>query len=161
MPQIHFGPDHQNQYDRTYEVFAANRRSFYYRADTVNKILYLQDKATYVNLADSTRYKSADPKHRIYREDWISPESEKNMVSEINAIPEEGRSTRRTRAYTRKVPLDKMRDRMVLHYQTDQTGQNVLLEGVNENNDSIHVVLKRLEKKYLLPESILVGGKYD
>ena len=50
---------------------------------------------------------------------------------------------------------------MVLRYQTDQTGQNVLLKGVNENNDSIHVVLKRLEKKYLLPESIFVGGKYD
>ena len=83
------------------------------------------------------------------------------MVSEINAIPEAGRSTRRTRAYTRKVPLDKMRDRMVLHYQTDQTGQKVLLKGVNENNDSIYVELKRLEKKYLLPESILVGGKYE
>ena len=51
-----------------------------------------------------------------------------------------------------------MRGRMVLHYQTDQTGQNVLLEGVNENNDTIHVVLKRWEKKYLLPESIWEAG---
>ena len=31
-----------------------------------------------------------DPKHRIYQDDWISPESEKNMVSEINAIPDRG-----------------------------------------------------------------------
>ena len=151
----------QRDIDRTYEVFAANRRSFFYRVDTVNQILYLQDKATYVNPADSIRYKSQDPKHRIYHHDWISAASEKNMVSEINAIPEAGRSTRRTRAYTRKVPLDKMRDRMVLHYQADQSGQNVLLKGVNENNDSIYVELERLEKKYLLPESILVGGKYN
>jgi hypothetical protein len=40
----------------------------------------------------------------------------------------------------------------MLHYETDQTGQNPLLKGVNENNDSIQVVLKRLEKKYFLPE---------
>jgi len=151
----------QRDIDRTYEVFAANRRSFYYRVDTVNQILYLQDKATYVNPGDSTRYKSSDSKHRIYHDDWISTDSEKYMVSEINAIPEAGKSTRRTRAYTRKVPLDKMRDRMVLHYQTDQTGRDVLLQGVNENNDSIYVVLQRLEKKYLLPESIFVGGRYD
>ena len=151
----------QRDIDRTYEVFAANRRSFYYRADTVNRILYLQDKATYVNPADSTRYKSSDPKHRIYHDDWISAASEKNMVSEINTIPEAGRSTRRVRAYTRKVPLDKMRDRMVLHYDTDETGKNIVLKGVNENNDSIQVVLRRLEKKYLLPESVFVGGKYD
>ena len=83
------------------------------------------------------------------------------MVSEINTIPEAGRSTRRVRAYTRKVPLDKMRDRMVLHYDTDETGKNIVLKGVNENNDSIQVVLRRLEKKYLLPESVFVGGKYD
>ena len=82
------------------------------------------------------------------------------MVSEINAFPE-GRSTRRTRAYTRKVPLDKMRDRMVLHYETHETGENATLKGVNENNDSIQVVLQRLDKKYLLPETIFVGGTYD
>lgn len=145
--------------DRTYEIFAANRRSFYYRADTVNKVLYLQDKATYVNPADSTRYRSDDPKHRIYRNDWTA-ESEKFLIDEIDGIPKVAQSTRRTRAYKRKVALDKMRDRMVLHYEAHDGGKQILLYGVNENNDSLRIVLDRLDKKYLLPESIFMGGKY-
>lgn len=146
--------------DRTYEIFSANQRSFYYRADTVNQVLYLQDKATYVDRKDSTRYKSPDPKLWLYKDTWIGA-AEKNMFSEIDGIPERGQSTRRTRAYTRKVPLDKMRDRMVLHYEAIDNGRRVLLKGINENGDSLHVVLDRVDKKYLLPESVLQGGDYD
>lgn len=146
--------------DRTYEIFSANQRSFYYRADTVNRVLYLQDKATYVNQKDSLRSKSADPRLWFYKQDWISAEAQKHMFSEIDGIPAVARSTRRTRAYTKVVPLDKMRDRMVLHYETADNGRKVFLNGLNDNGDSIHVVLDRVDKKYLLPESDLAGGKY-
>jgi hypothetical protein len=146
--------------DRTYEVFAANRRSFYYRADTTNGILYLQDKTTYVNDNDSVRHRSTDPKLWFYKKNWIGPDAEKHMFSEIGAIPPIAQSTRRTRAYNKIAPLDKMRDRMVLHYKPFDGGNKVFLEGLNDNGDSIHVELDRVNKKYLLPESTLVGGKY-
>lgn len=147
--------------DRTYEVFSTNQRSFYYRADTVNRVLYLQDKATYINRSDSLRSISKDPKLWFYRKNWISPEAEKNMFSEIDGIPRIAQSTRRTRAYNRTVPLDKMRDRMVLYYEAIDNGKKVLLNGLNETGDSIHIVLDRVDKTYILPESALVGGKYD
>jgi hypothetical protein len=147
--------------DRTYEIFSANQRSFYYRADTVNRVLYLQDKATYVNQKDSTRYKSSDPKLWFYKNDWIGAEAQKHMFGEIDGIPKIAQSTRRTRAYTKIVPLDKMRDRMVLYYEAIDGGRKVLLDGLNENGDSIHLVLDRVEKKYLLPASVLQGGQYD
>src|SRR6476620_9899868 len=72
--------------DRTYEIFAANQRSFYYRADTVDRVLYLQDKATYVDRKDSLRGQSWDPKLWFYRNDWISESAARNMFSEIDGI---------------------------------------------------------------------------
>ena len=147
--------------DRTYEIFAANQRSFYYRADTINQVLYLQDKATYVDKKDSLRSESNDPKLWFYRKDWINAEAQKNMFTEIDGIEKIGQSTRRTRAYNRNVPLDKMRDRMVLHYESVGNGRKVLLTGLNENGDSLHITLDRVDKKYLLPGTVLQGGKYD
>lgn len=151
----------QRDIDRTYEIFSANQRSFYYRADTANQVLYLQDKATYVNQKDSTRYKSSNPKLWFYKDNWIDAEAQKHMFSEIDAIPKAGQSARRARAYTKIVPLDKMRDRMVLHYEVIDDGKKVFLNGVNERGDSIRLILDRVDKKYLLPESVLQGGKYD
>ncbi len=146
--------------DRTYEIYAANQRSFYYRADTVKRILYLQDKATYMRKGNELRSSSKNPKESIYQDNWIPEGARKNMVGEIEAIPEKGRSTRRTRAYQKTVILDKFRDRMVLHYEMTDGGGKVLLNGLNERGDSIHLVLDRVNKKYLLPESSLAGGDY-
>jgi hypothetical protein len=146
--------------DRDYEIYAANQRSFYYRADTVRQVLYLQDKATYMKKGKDFRSISSDPGDSIYHEDWIPEQARKNMVGEIEAIPEKGRSTRRTRAYEKIEILDKFRDRMILHYKTIDGGRKVLLDGLNEKGDSIHVVLERTDKKYLLQEDGLIGGQY-
>ena len=73
------------------------------------------------------------------------------MLGEIEGIQEMGRSTRRTRAYNRIVPLDKLRDRMILKYEIVQDGKRIILDGINERSDLIRVVLNRADKKYLLP----------
>jgi hypothetical protein len=146
--------------DRTYEIYAANQRSFYYRADTVNHVLYLQDKATEMKTGNELRLHSPDIKDRIYHDDWIPENAKRNMAGEIQAIPEKGRSTRRTRAYQKNVLLDKFRDRMVLHFESPDEGRKVILRGLNEKGDSIQVVLDRVDKKYLLPKSDLEGGVY-
>jgi hypothetical protein len=146
--------------DRTYEIFAANQRSFYYRADTVNHLLYLQDKATYRKAGKELRGLSADPRNAIYRVDWIPDSSKRNMVGEIEAIPEAGRSARRRRAYEQGSPLDQFRDRMILRYEILRDGKRVLLSGINERSDSICVLLDRVDKPYLLPETKFAGGQY-
>jgi hypothetical protein len=82
------------------------------------------------------------------------------MVGEIEAIPEAGRSTRRRRAYEQGSPLDQFRDRMILRYEILRDGKRVLLSGINERSDSIRVLLDRVDKPYLLPETKFVGGQY-
>ncbi len=84
---------------------------------------------------------------------------QKDMLGEIEGIQEMGRSTRRTRAYNPIVPLDKLRGRIILKYEIVQDGRRIILDGINERSDLIWVVLDRMDKKYLLPESKLVGGK--
>lgn len=49
---------------------------------------------------------------------------------------------------------------MVLHYDT-KDGSRVVLRGFNENNDSIYVVLDRINKQYTLSESSLKAGRYE
>jgi hypothetical protein len=149
----------QRDIDRTYESLAANRRSFYYRADTVNHVLYLQDKSTDVNPEDSLRTTSKDPRNKIYAADWISKDAMKNIVGEVEAIPAAGRSTRRVRAYAKPGPKDNQRDHMVLKYTVIDGGNKVILSGLDDKSDSIYVVLVRVEKNYTLPASTLVAGK--
>jgi hypothetical protein len=126
----------------------------------VNHLLYLQDKATYRKAGKELRGLSADPRNAIYRADWIPDSSKRNMVGEIEAIPEAGRSTRRRRAYEQGSPLDQFRDRMVLRYEILRDGKRVLLSGINERSDSIRVLLDRVDKPYLLPETKFAGGQY-
>jgi hypothetical protein len=149
----------QRDIDRTYESLAANHKAFYYRVDTVNQVLYLQDKSTYLDPKNKLRSKSNDPRNKIYRKDWIPKAALKNIVGEVEAIPAWGRSTRRTRAYAKVDPKDKLRDHMILKYTVFDNGRKVILNGLNEKSDSIYVVLDRVDKKYALPTSTLVGGK--
>jgi hypothetical protein len=150
----------QRDIDRSYEALAANRRAFYYRVDTLNHVLYLQDKTTYYNPKDSLRSESKDPRDKIYHDDWISKNALKNIVGEVEAIPAIARSTRRTRAYAKIDPKDKKRDRMVLKYTALNNGDRIILSGLNEKSDSLYVVLDREVKKYALPPITLIGGKY-
>ncbi len=48
---------------------------------------------------------------------------------------------------------------MALKYSTTD-GSRVILTGINERKDSIYVMLDRYDRKYILPKSILVAGKY-
>ena len=54
---------------------------------------------------------------------------------------------------------DEKRKKMILKYDTAD-GNRIILTGINENKDSIYVVLDRISKKYALTESSLKAGKY-
>jgi hypothetical protein len=150
---------------RTFEIsgVAGGQRAFHYLADTIDKVLYLQDKnvmTAHRKEAEGAEIK-ADGKpiadgNKI--NDWISKPAKLHIGEEKTMIDRRAWSTRRDREFAAK-GLELIRNKMVLHYQTTN-GSTVLLSGRNESNDSIEVVLKRYNRKYALKPSTLNAGKY-
>jgi len=174
------GGDPQRDINRTFEIagVGGGQRVFHYYADTVNKILYLQDKykdvpdkrnraagvggdgGTDKNL-DTERNqvkKEKAKKAKDTADNFIPAQAWKNIGKEVAMIDRKAASTRRDREFA-EAPKNEKRNRMVLHYET-KDGSHVVLTGVNENKDSIYVVLDRVDKHYALSESSLQAGKY-
>lgn len=175
--------------NRTFELtgVAGGQRVFYYEADTVSKVLYLQDKNRGRQNRETREIEGkaarSDRKEKPAEDPWISAETRKIIGSEDEKIHPLARSTRRTRGMiteaeepgkesTKFVGWDQsnsgtvkaqapLRKRMILHYSTLNGGKRVILKGIDENKDSIQVVLDRVNRKYALSESTLKAGKYD
>ncbi|WP_316758545.1 hypothetical protein [Pedobacter aquatilis] len=143
---------------RTFEIsgVAGGQRAFHYYADTIDKVLYLQDKNVMAlrGTAKADKSESAD----TLKGDWISKSAWKHIGDENKMIDKWAWSTRRDREFAEK-PRAPKRNKMVLRYDTAD-GARVILSGRNENRDSIYVVLDRYERKYVLPKSNLNAGKY-
>jgi len=172
------GGDPQKDINRTFEIsgVGGGQRVFYYNADELNKVLYLQDK--YKPIADrrnraagvggdggtdrNLNNRNAKPTTNDAEPgkwvDFIPAEARKNIPPELNRIDPIAMSTRRIREYSEK-PKNENRKTMILKYDTSD-GNRVVLTGINENKDSIYVVLDRRDRKYLLTESSLSAGKY-
>ena len=89
---------------------------------------------------------------------WIPAAALAHIGKEVDQIDPRAASTRRDREYA-QVKWDK-RNRMILHYDTINNGDRVILSGVDERRDSVYVVLDRIHKNYTLTESSLQAGKY-
>jgi len=76
----------------------------------------------------------------------------------VDQIDPRAASTRRDQEYA-QAKWEK-RNRMVLRYDTIDGGNRVILSGINERNDSVYIVLDRINKNYVLTESSLQAGKY-
>ncbi|MBO9202939.1 MULTISPECIES: hypothetical protein [Niastella] len=175
------GGDPQRDINRTFELtgVGGGQRVFHYYADTVNKNLYLQDKykevpdrrnraagvggdgGTDKNL-DSDRNKKQAAKAKKEKDtaanNFIPKEAWKNIGNEVAMIDHRAASTRRDREFA-EAPKNEKRNRMLLHYETTD-GSRVILTGINENKDTIYVVLDRVNRPYALSESSLQAGKY-
>ena len=157
--------------NRTFELtgVAGGRRVFYYEVDTVNQTLYLQDKNTASLRRDTegggSRQANAGESGRRGKEKvkldttWISPEAKVRLGDEDLRIADIARSHRRTRGIISEKAREVNRPHMILHYDTED-GKHVVLRGVNEKNDSIYVVLNRVDRAYSLSRSTLDAGKY-
>jgi hypothetical protein len=152
--------------NRTFELtgVAGGQRVFYYDADSVNHVLYLQDK--YRPQSDRSERLSADlvrdkpKKAKKPVADWIPADARTVIGDEDAKIDALARSTRRTKGIKSEADReDGKRKHMVLRYQTDD-GSRVVLTGVNEANDSIRVVLDRVQRNYALSTSTLNAGTY-
>jgi hypothetical protein len=168
------GGDPQRDINRTFEIsgVGGGQRVFHYYADEVNKTLYLQDK--YKAIPDrrnraagvggdggaklNKEQENALKKEKKEDENWSSKEAWANIGDETYKIDKRAVTARRIREI-KDAPKNEKRNRMVLNYDT-QDGNRVILNGINENKDSIYVVLDRIDRKYALSESSLKAGKY-
>ncbi|WP_025142017.1 hypothetical protein [Pedobacter jeongneungensis] len=144
---------------RTFEIsgVAGGQRAFHYYADTVDQVLYLQDKnvmALRGGRKGSDKAAASKPKE----DNWISKMAWQHIGDENKMIDKAAWSTRRDREFEEK-PREVKRHRMVLKYDTTD-GSRVILSGINERKDSIYVVLDRYDRQYVLPKSTLSAGKY-
>jgi hypothetical protein len=147
---------------RTFEItgVAGGQRAFHYYADTVDNVLYLQDKNAFAARGSrggrgANRGKGKEKK----QDNWISKTAWQHIGDEKKMIDKRAWSTRRDREFAEKEPAIK-RNRMTLKYDTTD-GSRVVLTGINERKDSIYVVLDRYDRKYVLPKSTLNAGKYN
>ena len=140
--------------NRTFELagVAGGRRVFYYEADTVNQILYLQDKNKGANefaLAAKTALKKKKSSYKNFLSDQ----------QEYELLDHKGLTGRRRKGITSERAQETDRNTMVLNYSTTD-GKEVVLKGIDEHKDSVYVVLQRLDKKYALKPGKLSAGKY-
>jgi len=145
--------------DRTFELTGTGggQRVFYYQADTVNQVLYLQDKFKARNPGDRGKEQSVEDTHPV---DWIPEKSLANIGDETYKIDPRASSTRRIREYA-NAPKTEKRNRMILQYQSINNGDKVILTGIDENKNSLYIVLDRFKKDYTLSQSTIKAGKYD
>jgi hypothetical protein len=168
------GGDPQRDINRTFELtgVAGGQRVFHYQADEANKVLYLQDKYKAVpdrrNRAagvggDGGTDRNLDKKTPVSvqkqeKKPFIPTAALANIGDEVYKIDKQAITTRRLREFAEE-PKNEKRNQMILKYETTD-GSRVILTGVNENKDSIYVVLDRINRKYALSESSLQAGKY-
>ena len=162
--------------NRTFELtgVAGGQRVFYYEADTVHHVLYLQDKnrgnrqegreflGNRTDFGGDGRTNApAKKKGGQKKEDnWIPKEALAIIGPEAPKIEPIAYSTRRLKGIEAESRPAK-RNRMILNYEVQNGGNRVILTGIDEHKDSIRVVLDRYEKKYALSRSTLEAGKYN
>jgi hypothetical protein len=172
------GGDPMRDVNRTFELTGTGggQRVFHYYADTVEQVLYLQDKYKPVpdrrnrvagaggdqnyrlnnglseDKAEAARQDSADRQ-------WIPQSAWGHIGDENHMIDKRGWTTRRDREFATR-PKNEKRKKMVLHYETTD-GSHVVLRGINEDKDSVYIVLDRIERPYRITRSTLDAGKYE
>jgi hypothetical protein len=159
--------------NRTFELtgVAGGQRVFYYDADPVNHVLYLQDKYRPSSgrrgeggegdgEASGKGAKKKSKRDEQPTDNWIPKPALANIGPEYEKIEPIARTTRRQKGIKSEGRQeDGKRKRMILSYKTTD-GSQVILTGINENKDSIYVVLDRVNRKYALSKSTLNAGEY-
>jgi len=148
---------------RRFEItgIAGGQRAFHYYADTVEHVLYLEDKNIVAGRMKPAAENVADPKEgkkQINPGSWISETAWKHIGDENRLVDRHVWSTRRDRVFSHPKGSSNIA-KMILNYQT-KDGSKVILQGVNDTNDSIYVVLERINKQFVLEESNIKAGKY-
>jgi len=158
--------------NRTFEIagVGGGRRVFYYEADTINHILYLKDKyrAPLDFAKRNKKSKSAEKIKNLSAKTNDKPQKkskndpQKNFLTaqqEYEQLDPAGLTGRRLKGISAERAMETARKSMTLHYSSVD-GKEVILSGLNENRDSVYMILHRIDKKYALKSSTLNAGKY-
>jgi hypothetical protein len=157
----------QRDIERNFEIsgVAGGRCVFHYYADTVEKVLYLEDKFKAPDSARgrngrSDRNKPSTLTGQIEggHHGWISAEAWAHIGNEVDHINPLAASARRDREYA-DAPKSEKRNRMVLHYSTTD-GAHIILTGTDDHKNSLYIVLDRNPNSYALSRSSLRAGSY-
>lgn len=151
----------QRDIERNFEIsgVAGGRRAFHYYADTVDQVLYLEDKYRVPEYGPrGKRNKKHQDNQETPHKSWISPAAQAHIGNEVSMIDPRAASARRDKEYAEAPKFDK-RAHMTLHYETTD-GSHIILRGIDEHKDSLYIVLDRNPKPYALSESSLQAGKY-
>ena len=165
--------------NRTFELtgVAGGQRVFYYDADPDNRVLYLQDKNRGARNAERAlqeksegrgsggrrngRNTEVDKVTKPYQARWIPAQALRTIGPEDEKIADIARSARRTKGIASETRReDGKRGTMILRYLPQNGGNRVILQGLNEQKDSIYVVLDRVNRPYALSGSTLQAGTY-
>jgi hypothetical protein len=141
--------------NRTFELagVGGGRRVFYYQADTVNQVLYLHDK--FKPYGKGAKTSDKDTTWASFQNNFLTEEQEYRQIDEAGLTARRWKGIKSERAAENKV----IRNRMVLKYETTD-GEKVILKGLNEDRDSVYVVLQRVDRQYALKPSSLNAGRY-
>ncbi|HEU4555850.1 MAG TPA: hypothetical protein VFS25_23600 [Chitinophaga sp.] len=157
--------------NRTFELTGTGggQRVFHYYADTIDHVLYLQDK--YKAIPDRRNRVAGDsdgdrqsPYARRQKPDdtidgsWISAAAWAHIGNENHMIDKTVWTARRDREFA-AAPKNEKRNRMVLQYETTD-GAHIILKGTDEHKDSLYIVLDRINRPYQVKPSTLDAGKY-
>ena len=89
-------------------------------------------------------------------------DQQKNFLTdqqEYEQLDPAGLTGRRLKGISAERAMETARKSMTLHYSSVD-GKKVILSGLNENRDSVYMILHRVDKKYALKSSTLNAGKY-
>lgn len=147
--------------NRTFELTGTGggKRVFYYDADTVDHVLYLQDKYVSARDRNAVRGKKKKATKAESNESWIPKEALAHIGNENLKIDAAALSGRRTKGIVEEQKDKRKRNRMILKYDTSDGG-HVVLTGTDEKKNQVYIVLDRYQKDYVLKDSKLVAGKY-
>jgi hypothetical protein len=150
----------QRDIERNFEIsgVAGGRRAFHYYADTVDHVLYLENKFLVPEGGFRGRRGKRKDKPEKPANAWISATAWSHIGNEVDKIDSLAASARRDKEYA-EAPKAEKRDHMVLHYETVD-GSHIVLRGIDEHKDSLYIVLDRNPVPYALSESSLQAGKY-
>ncbi|MFD2965766.1 hypothetical protein [Sphingobacterium bambusae] len=176
------GGDPKRDVNRTFEIsgVAGGQRAFHYYADNATQTLYLEDKYKLIpdernvtageggdagvkNYLDRLAKQADDDQPRLTLAEWIPAEVKARLGNEASYVDARARTARRLREFAKadQMAQKEIRQRFVVSYKIEQNGNRVVLHGIDENRDSLYVVLDKVKKDYKISPGKLDAGQYD
>lgn len=176
------GGDPKRDVNRTFELsgVAGGQRAFHYYIDTLHQMLYLEDKFKLIpDQRNVTAGEGGDGGVRNYLKDmnsqvripvpplsieqWMPQSVKSTLGNEAEYVHAKARTTRRIREFAQADSLawKEVRQRFVVQYALANNGNTVILNGLDENQDSLYVRLEKVKRDYKISEGKLVAGQYE